>query len=49
MMEVNRDYIEHNLSLPEMVPAFGVHGDESYTYQIDASTLEMTTHRGAIK
>lgn len=49
MMEVNRDYIERNQRLPDMVPAFGVHGDESYTYRIDASTLELTTLRGAIK
>lgn len=49
MMEVNRDYIERNQRLPDMVPAFGVHGDESYTYQINATTLELITLRGSIK
>jgi len=49
MMEVNRDYIERNLRLPDMIPATFVHGDEAYTYQIDAKTLEMKTLRGAIK
>lgn len=49
MMEVNRDYIERSQRMPDMVPALGVHGDESYTYQINASTLEMVALNGAIK
>jgi len=49
MMEVNRDYIECSQRMPDMVPALGVHGDESYTYQINASTLEMITLNGARK
>jgi hypothetical protein len=48
MMEVNRDYIERNQHLPDMVPALGVHGDESYTYRIDVSTLALEIMRGAI-
>lgn len=47
IMEVNRDYIERNQRLPDMVPALGVHGDESYTYVIDAKTLELLTLKGA--
>ena len=47
LMEVNRDFIERNLSLPDLVPAFGVHGDEAYTYRIDSHTLQITTLKGA--
>lgn len=43
LMEVNRG----NDGLPDIVPAFSVHGDESYTYRIDAATLELTTLKGA--
>lgn len=49
IMEVNRDYIERNQHLPDMVPAFGVHGDEAYTYRINAETLELTTLIGAVE
>jgi len=49
LMEVNRDFIERNLNQPDLVPAFSVHGDESYTYRIDSHTLELTTLRGAQK
>jgi len=47
LMEVNRDYIERNQRQPDMVPALDVHGDESYTYVIDANTLELLTLKGA--
>jgi hypothetical protein len=47
MMEVNRDYIERKLNSPDMMPALGIHGDEAYTYHIDANTLELTTHKGS--
>lgn len=43
LMEANRDYIEKNLSCPDLVPAVSYHGDESYTYKINADTLEMET------
>lgn len=49
LMEVNRDYIERSQHTPDLVPAFGIHGDESYTYRIDSYTLEITTLKGAQK
>lgn len=41
LMEVNRDYIERKLSLPDLMPAVGVHGDEDYQYVIDCDNLTM--------
>lgn len=43
LMEVNRDYIENNLSLPDLVPALGLHGDESYQYIIDVDNFILET------
>jgi hypothetical protein len=47
IMEVNRSYIERNESLPDLVPAVGIHGDEEYTYIINADTLDLKTIKGA--
>jgi len=47
MMEVNRGYVEQKQRMPDMMPALGVHGDEAYTYRIDANTLELKTLKGA--
>lgn len=47
VVEANRDYVTRNQSLPDFVPAVGVHGDESYTYVIKSDDLTLTIYNGA--
>lgn len=41
IMEYNEDYFKKNLSFPDLVPAVGIHGDESYFYEVNSETLEL--------
>jgi hypothetical protein len=47
LIEINRDYIEQKTRLPDLVPALGIHGDESYTYIIDCRNLTIKIVHGA--